>query len=118
MQEAAAANGFEMWYVATNTPRPAFPTELYGTGTKDTGTKDTLELYRSAPGLRLLSRPPFRPARGRAGVSLGLDGCEVRLCDPCARVRLCVPCVSRVCPGSPGVFLPVEYRLGSDLRTP
>ena len=39
-----------------------------------------------------------------AGVSLGLDGCEVRLCDPCARVRPCVPCVSRVCSGSPGVF--------------
>ena len=37
---------------------------------------------------------------------VGLDGCEVRLCDPCARV-------SRVCPGSPtappGVFLPVRY---------
>ena len=30
---------------------------------------------------------------GRAGVSLGSDGCEVRLCDPCARVRPCVPCV-------------------------
>ena len=41
--------------------------------------------------------------RGRAGVSLGLDGCEVRLCDPCARVRPCVPCVSSTCecPGSP-----------------
>ena len=41
---------------------------------------------------------------GRAGecrCSLGLDGCEVRLCDPCARVHPCVPCVSRVCPGSP-----------------
>ena len=25
----------------------------------------------------------------------------VRLCDPCARVRPYVPCVSRVCPGSP-----------------
>ena len=37
----------------------------------------------------------------RAGLSLGFDGCEVRLCDPCARVRPCVPCVSRVCPGSP-----------------
>ena len=24
------------------------------------------------------------------------DGCEVRLCDRCARVRPCVPCVSRV----------------------
>ena len=34
-------------------------------------------------------------------VSLGLDGCEVRLCDPCAHVRPCVPCVSRVCPGFP-----------------
>ena len=34
-------------------------------------------------------------------MSLGLDGCEVRLCDPCARVRPCVPCLSRVCPGSP-----------------
>ena len=37
-------------------------------------------------------------ARG-AGVLVGLDGCEVLLCDPCARVR--------PCPGSPGVFLPV-----------
>ena len=27
---------------------------------------------------------------------VGLDGCEVRLCDRCARVRPCVPCVSRV----------------------
>ena len=53
---------------------------------------------------------------GRAGVSLGSDGCEVRLCDPCARVRPCVPCVrtrihihNRVCPVCvpalpPGVF--------------
>ena len=40
-------------------------------------------------------------SRGRAGVSLGLDGCEVCLCVPCARVRPRVPCVSRVCPGSP-----------------
>ena len=51
-------------------------------------------------------------ARGRAGVLVGLDGCEVRLCLPCARVRPSVPCVSRlppvsfyrcsrVCPGSP-----------------
>ena len=43
--------------------------------------------------LRLLSWSRFRPSRGRAGVSLGLDGCEVRPCDPCARVRPCVPCV-------------------------
>ena len=40
----------------------------------------------------------FRLSRGRAGVSLGLDACEVRLCPPC--VRVCA-CVSRVCPGSP-----------------
>jgi len=40
-------------------------------------------------------------------VLASLDGCEVRLCDPCALVRPRVPCVSRVCPGSPGVFLPV-----------
>ena len=30
----------------------------------------------------------------------GLDGCEVRLCLPCARVRPCVPCVSRLPPVS------------------
>jgi len=30
---------------------------------------------------------------------VGLDGCEVRLCDPCARVRPRVPCVSRHPPG-------------------
>ena len=36
----------------------------------------------------------------RAGVSLGLVGCEVRLCDPCARVPPCVPV-----PAPPGVFL-------------
>ena len=38
--------------------------------------------------------------------SLGLDGCEVCLCVPCARVRPPVPCVSRVCPGSPRCLLP------------
>ena len=63
---------------------------------------------RSAPGLLLLSRPRFRPSRGRAGVSLGLDGCEVRLCDPCARLshlsRFCSVCV----PAPPGVFLPIS----------
>ena len=32
--------------------------------------------------------------RTAVGCMVGLDGCEVRLCDPCARV-------SRVCPGSP-----------------
>ena len=33
-------------------------------------------------------------------VLVGLDGCEVLLCDPCARLRPCAPWVSRVCPGS------------------
>ena len=56
---------------------------MYSTGKKThTGQYRGLRLF-----LRLLSRPRFRPSRGRrAGVSLGLDGCEVRLCDPCARV--------------------------------
>ena len=34
-------------------------------------------------------------ARG-AGVLVGLDGCEVLLCHPCAQVRPCVPCLSRL----------------------
>ena len=41
-----------------------------------------------------------RSSRGRAGVLVGLDGCEVRLCDPCARVRPRAPCVSRLPPVS------------------
>ena len=41
-----------------------------------------------------------RCGRGRAGVLVGLDGREVRLCDPCVRVRPCVPCVSRLSPMS------------------
>ena len=41
-----------------------------------------------------MNRPRFRSSRCRAGcVLVGLDGCEVRLCDLCARVRPCVPCV-------------------------
>jgi hypothetical protein len=36
---------------------------------------------------------------------VGWDGCEVCLCEPCARVRPCAPCVSRVCLGSPFAFL-------------
>ena len=48
-------------------------------------------------------------ARGRAGVLVGLDGCEVRLCLPCARVRPCVPCVSRLPPVS-------FYRYGTFFR--
>ena len=56
----------------------------------------------------LLSRPRFRPSRGRAGVSLGLDGCEVdRLCDPCARMCARVPVCAPVCP----VCVPCVSRL-------
>ena len=69
-------------------------------------------------------------ALGALGACLELDGCEVRLCLPCARVRPCVPCLFtgilsevrlstpcvRVCacvsrvffPAPPGVFLPVS----------
>ena len=39
---------------------------------------------------------------------VGLDGCEVRLCDPCARV-------SRVCPGSPRCLFTVSKTPGSDV---
>ena len=56
-----------------------------------------------ATGFVCVPAPPgvFLPVlRGRAGVSLGLDGCEVRLCDPCARLCPCVPCVSRLPPVS------------------
>ena len=37
-----------------------------------------------------------------------VDGCEVRPCDPCARVRPCVPCVP-VCPGSPRCLFTDRY---------
>jgi hypothetical protein len=47
-----------------------------------------------------------------AGVLEGWDGCEVRLCDP-SRVPVCAR-VSRMCPGSPGVFLPVWQKLAAD----
>jgi hypothetical protein len=54
----------------------------------------------SAPGLRLLSRPRLRSFGRRVVVALTsyvrvvcwwvwMDGCEVRLCDPCVRVPLC-----------------------------
>ena len=45
---------------------------------------------------------------------VGLDGCEVRLCDPCARLCpcvLCVPCVSRLPPVS-------FYRYYATIRVP
>ena len=52
---------------------------------------------------------------GRAGcVLVGLDGwmdgCEVRLCDPCARVRPSVPCVSRVAVCVPASTPPTPAR--------
>ena len=53
-----------------------------------------------APGLRLLSRPRFRPSRGRAGVSLGLDHWMV-VRFVCGSVLIRVPVcarVSRACP--------------------
>ena len=59
---------------------------------------------RSAPRLRLLSRPRFRPSRGRAvcrWVWNMVVRTEVRLCDPCARVRPCVPCVSKLARDGP-----------------
>jgi hypothetical protein len=71
------------------------------------------------------ARERFRSScvRFRAGALVGWDGCEVRLCDQCSRVRPCAPCVSRVqappvffhryrvlcpvcVPAPPGVFLP------------
>ena len=33
------------------------------------------------------------PACARVSAWVWVDGCEVRPCDPCARVRPCVPCV-------------------------
>ena len=53
---------------------------------------------RLSPDLMLaFSGAGTRVVRCGARALVGWDGCEVRLCDPCARV----------CPGSPGVFLPV-----------
>ena len=46
----------------------------------------------------VLSRPRIRSSRGRAGVLVGMDGCEVRLTVIRVPVRARV---SRVCPGSP-----------------
>ena len=58
---------------------------------------------RSAPGLRLLSRPRIRSSRGRAGALVGWDGCEVRL-SVCPVFVPCPVCV----PAPPCVFLPVR----------
>ena len=59
-------------------------------------------------------------ARGRAGVLVGLDGCEVRLCLPCARVRPSVPCVSRLPPVSfyrYGTFLDPKFARRTFVKT-
>ena len=54
-----------------------------------------------------------------------LDGCEVRLCDPCA-CMLALPCLDLTCvrpcvpffPAPPGVFLPVYHSGTGNLVTP
>ena len=66
----------------------------------------SVSLYMYFTGLAVHVLYGVWAATGHGRGLVGLDGCEVRLCDPCARV-------SRVCPGSPtappGVFLPVRY---------
>ena len=85
-----------------------------GAGTHTGHTRDTHAHTRTHGSHRRTSQPskpnekPARPRDGRNSAA-GLNSrkntpvlyCVVRLCDPCARVRPCVPCVSRVCPGSP-----------------
>ena len=53
-------------------------------------------------------------ARSCAGVLAGMDGCEVRLCLPCARVRRCAHCAP-VCPVCP-VCVPAPPRSVSFYR--
>ena len=55
--------------------------------------------------------------RAGAGVLVGLDGCEVLLCDPCARARPFVPCVWSRLPRClfTGTGSPVQYRCVSRL---
>ena len=83
--------------------------EAAGSGTRVRWGRPLLSRPRGAFGswaaaVEPLSRPRIRSVTsrlarsGRAGVLVGLDGCEVRLCDPCACVRPCVPCVSRLPP--------------------
>ena len=56
---------------------------------------DTRNLARCTFPASRMTFPLYDWCRARCVV--GLDGCEVRLCDPRARVRPCVPSVSRVC---------------------
>ena len=74
-----------------------FVVEFPGTGTSTSESTAGSVRLRGMSGLRLLSRPRIRSSRGRAGVLVGfgrtwscLVRSEVRLCDPCARVRPCV----------------------------
>ena len=77
--------------------------EAAGLGLLGAASSESCRGERSAPGLRLL-RLESAAASAVAltcglCVLVGLDGCEVRLCDPCARLCpcvLCVPCVSCV----------------------
>ena len=74
------------------------------------GGRTPKKVSPSGPSRRRASRTPPPPHRTptltlrRYSVLVSLDGCEVRRCDPCALVRPRVPCVSRVCPGSPVSF--------------
>ena len=60
-------------------------------------TRGDTGIYRST----LMKNSCSRYSTGNETLFVGLDGCEVRLCGPCAFVRPRVPCVSCVCPGSP-----------------
>ena len=50
-----------------------------------------------------------RPAQGRPMAPTGIR-IEVRLCDPCARVRPCVPCVCAPCVPAPPVSFYLRHR--------
>ena len=50
--------------------------------------------------LTYLPLASLEPAATDGRGLVGLDGFEVRLCDPCDHVRPCVPCVSRLPPVS------------------
>ena len=45
-----------------------------------------------------------------------MDGCEVRPCDPCARVRPCVPCVPCVSRLPPVSFYRYKIRIHFQLE--
>ena len=69
-------------------------------GLPDTGTDRAIRRNCSKTpggaghtGTAAVSAIGFQSTCCLADVLVGLDGCEVRLCVPCARVRPCVPCV-------------------------